>query len=68
MSAWTVGDSLLLRVGLYLLAFWPTVGYYVYADSKRRGLSRPRLRAAALGFLGVAGLLVHLNLRGREQT
>ena len=62
MSLLTAYGGLLIRVGLYLLVFWPTVGYYVYSDSKRRDLSNPGLRGLALGFLGLAGLLVHLSL------
>lgn len=57
--------GVLLRVGLYLLVFWPTVGYYVYADSKKRGFANPRLRGLVLGFLGLLGALVHLGLRER---
>lgn len=57
-------DGALLRIGLYLLVFWPTVGYYVYTDSARRGLDRPRLRAVVLGFLGIVGVVIHLVLVG----
>lgn len=63
MSALTPVDGLLIRVALYLAVFWPTVGYYVYVDSSRRELSRPRARAVALGALGVVGVLVHLGTR-----
>jgi hypothetical protein len=62
MSLLTAYDGLLIRVGLYLLVFWPTVGYYVYSDSEKREFSNPQLRGVALGFLGILGLLVHLYL------
>jgi hypothetical protein len=60
MSLLTAYNGLLVRVGLYLLVFWPTVGYYVYTDANRRGLARPRSRGVVLGFLGILGLLIHL--------
>lgn len=56
-------EGIVVRVGLYLLVFWPTVGYYVYADATRRDLSVPWLRAVVLGVLGVPGLFVHLATR-----
>jgi hypothetical protein len=59
----TAYNGALVRMGLYLLIFWPTVGYYVYQDSKQRDYSSPRLRAVALGALGILGLLIHLGLR-----
>lgn len=65
MSLVTAYDGLLVRVGLYLLVFWPPVGYYVYSDSKKRGVSSPRLRGVVLGFLGLPGLLLHLSLTDR---
>ncbi|MFB6095936.1 MAG: hypothetical protein ABEJ74_00935 [Haloferacaceae archaeon] len=60
MSLLTAYNGLLVRVGLYLLVFWPTVGYYVYADSAKREFSNPQLRGVVFGFLGILGLLVHL--------
>ena len=63
MSLLTAYDGILVRVGLYLLVFWPTVGYYVYTDSVRRDLSHPRARGVAMGFLGILGLLFHLVTR-----
>jgi hypothetical protein len=51
-----------MRMGLYLLIFWPTVGYYVYSDSEKKELSNPRLRGLVLGFLRILGLLIHLGL------
>lgn len=59
----TAYNGVLVRIGLYLLIFGPTVGYYVYQDSKKQGYSSPRLRAVALGVLGIPGLLIHLGLR-----
>jgi hypothetical protein len=62
MSLLTAYDGLLVRVGLYLLVFWPIVGYYVYSDSEKRGFSNPQLRGVVLGLLGVLGLLIHLYI------
>ena len=62
MSVLTAYGGLLIRVGLCLLVFWPTVGYYVYSDSKKQDLSNPQLRGLLLGFLRLAGLLVRLSL------
>lgn len=62
MSLLTAYNGVLVRVGLYLLIFWPTVGYYVYNDSQNRGLSNPHLRGVALGFLGILGLVIHLSV------
>ena len=53
-------NGALIRYGLYLLIFWPTVGYHVCMDSKDQGLSNPRIRGLVLGFLGIPGLLLHL--------
>ncbi len=65
MSLITAYNGLLVRVGLYLLVFWPTVGYYVYSDSEKRGFSSPRFRGVIFGFLGILGLLIHLYIRTR---
>lgn len=62
MSLLTAYTGVLIRVGLYLLVFWPTVGYYVYSDSKKRGFSNPQLRGVVLGFGGILGLLVYLSI------
>ena len=62
MSLLTAYSGLLIRMGLYLLIFWPTVGSYVYSDSEKKELSNPRLRGLVLGFLGILGLLIHLGL------
>ena len=59
-------NRLLVRVGLYLLVFWPIVGYYVYSDSEKRGFATPRLRGVLLGFLGILGLLIHLYIVQRQ--
>lgn len=56
----TAYDGLLVRAGLYLLVFWPTVGYYVYDRSRKRGLSRPKARGVVYGFFGVLGLVVFM--------
>ena len=53
-------NGVLIRYGLYLLIFWPSVGYYVYVNSKKQGLSNPLGRCLVLGFLGIPGLLIHL--------
>jgi len=37
MDLLTAYNGALLRIGLYLLIFWPTVGYYVYQDTKSEG-------------------------------
>jgi hypothetical protein len=66
MSLLTAYSGLLIRMGLYLLIFWPTVGYYVYSDSEKKELSNPRLRGLVLGFLGILGLLIHLSLVQRQ--
>lgn len=62
MSLLTAYNGLLVRVGLYLLIFWPTVGYYVYSDSEKREFSNSQLRGVVLGFLGILGSLVHLYI------
>ncbi len=66
MSLLTAYNGLLIRVGLYLLVFWPTVGYYVYSDSKKREFSNPQLRGVVLGFLGILGLFIHLYIVQRQ--
>jgi len=61
-------NGVLIRVGLYLLIFWPTVGYYVYEDSKKRGFSSPKIRGIAYGFLGALGLFIYLSQKARANT
>jgi hypothetical protein len=56
----TAYNGLLVRAGLYLAVFGPTVGYYVYQDSKIRDLSRPRLRGFVYGVFGILGLVVYM--------
>lgn len=62
----TAYNGLLVRVGLYLLVFWPTVGYYVYRDATKRDLSSPKLRGVAYGLLGALGLLIYLSQKARR--
>ena len=66
MSLLTAYNGLLIRLGLYLLIFWPTVGYYVYSDSEKRGLKNPQLRGIVLGFLGIVGLVIHPGIIQRQ--
>lgn len=56
----TAYNGVLVRVGLYLLIFWPTVGYYIYRDSRKRGLSSAKIREVGYGFLGILGLFIYL--------
>jgi hypothetical protein len=62
MSLLAAYNGLLVRMALYLLVFWPTVGYYVFSDADKHELSNPKLRGFVLGFLGIPGLLIHLYL------
>lgn len=64
----TASNGILVRVGLYLLLFWPTVGYYVYRDATRRDLSSPKIRGAAYGVLGILGLLIYLTQKSKIGT
>lgn len=64
----TAYNGLLVRVGLYLLIFWPTVGYYVYRDTTKRDLSSPKLRGVTYGFLGILGLLIYMSQKARGET
>ena len=66
MDLLTAYNGLLIRVGLYLLIFWPTIGYYVYSDAEKRELRHPELRGIVLGFLGILGLLIHLGMVQRQ--
>ncbi|WP_049970117.1 hypothetical protein [Haladaptatus cibarius] len=59
----TAGNGAVVRIALYLLVFWPTVGYYVYWDSVRREQNRPIARGIAVGFLGLAGLMLYVFRR-----
>ena len=65
MDVFTVYNGLFLRIGLYLLIFWPTVGYHVYQDAKKRGRSSPRLRGVVYGFLGLLGLVIYIATKKR---
>lgn len=57
-----------VRVGLYLVILWPTVGYYVYRDSMKRNLSSPKLRGVAYGAFGILGLVMYLSRKARTET
>jgi hypothetical protein len=63
----TAYNGALLRVGLYLLIFWPTVGYYVYQDCKRRDRSSPRIRGIVYGFFGLLGLVAYISRKSRSK-
>jgi len=60
MEPFSAYNGVLIRYGLYLLIFWPSVGYYIYVKSKEQDLSNPQIRGFVLGFLGILGLLIHL--------
>lgn len=64
----TAYNGLLVRVGLYLLIFWPTVGYYVYRDATKRDLSSPKVRGIAYGFLGILGLFIYMAQKARTEA
>jgi hypothetical protein len=68
MDILTAYNGALLRIGLYLLIFWPTVGYYVYQDNKKRERSSPHLRGAVYGFFGMLGLVVYISRRAGDDT
>lgn len=63
MDPLTWGNGLLVRVGLYLLVFWPTVGYYIYTDLQKRGVNQPILKGIGYGVLGALGLFIYLAKR-----
>lgn len=65
MDILTAYNGALLRMGLYLLIFWPTVGYYVYQDSKKRGHSSPHIRGFVYGFFGLLGLIAYISRKSR---
>ena len=66
MDILTAYNGALLRMGLYLLIFWPTVGYYVYQDSKKRNCSSPHIRGFAYGFFGLLGLIAYISHKSRS--
>lgn len=68
MDILTAYNGLLLRMGLYLLIFWPTVGYYVYQDSNKRGCSSPFIRGLTYGFFGILGLFVYFARKSRSNA
>jgi hypothetical protein len=67
MDILTAYNGALLRIGLYLLIFWPTVGYYVYRDSKRLDYSSPHIRGFVYGFFGLLGLIVYISRRSGSE-
>jgi len=64
----TAYNGLLVRVGLYLLIFWPTVGYYIYRDTTKRNLSSPKIRGSAYGILGIIGLVIYISQKERAEA
>jgi hypothetical protein len=62
------GNGALVRLGLYVLLFWPTVGFYVYRDAKRRAVSRPLGRGVGFGFFGIAGLLAYEVRKATDES
>jgi hypothetical protein len=67
MDWFTAYNGVLVRVGLYLLVFWPTVGYYIYRDATRRNLSSPTVRGIVYGVLGILGLAIYLGRKARNE-
>ena len=67
MDLLTAYNGALLRIGLYLLIFWPTVGYYVYQDSKKRNCTSPHVRGFVYGFLGVLGLIAYISRKSSSE-
>lgn len=67
MDILTAYNGLLFRMGLYLLIFWPTVGYYVYQDSKKLDRSSPSIRGFAYGFFGLLGLFLYFVNKNRSK-
>ncbi len=63
----TAYNGVPIRVALYLLIFWPTVGYYIYSDATKRSLSLPKARGVAYGALGLVGLVIYLSQRARSE-
>lgn len=68
MEVLTAYSDLLVRVGLYLVIFWPTVGYYIYRDATNREISSPAIRGLAYGFFGILGLFVYLYQKTQSET
>jgi len=64
----TAYNGLLVRVGLYLLIFWPTIGYYIYRDATKRNLSSPKIRGIAYGILGIIGLVIYVSQKERAEA
>ena len=68
MDILSASNGALLGMALYLLIFWPTVGNYVYQDSKKRNLSSPYVRGFVSGFFGVLGAIAHFLPRGKSES
>ena len=68
MDLLTWGNGLIVHLGLYLLIFWPTVGYYVYTGLQKRDAKNSVLKGLGYGFLGVLGLFVYLARRERAKA
>ena len=68
MDIFTAYNGALLRMGLYLLIFWPTVGYYVYQDCKKRSRSSPHIRGFVYGFFGILGLIAYISRKSRSDS
>jgi len=64
----TAYNGLLVRVGLYLLIFWPTIGYYIYRDATKRNLSSPKIRGIAYGISGIIGLVIYVSQKERAEA
>jgi hypothetical protein len=64
----TAYNGILVRVGLYLFIFWPTVGYYIYRDTAKRDLPSAKTRGVAYGVLGALGLVIYLSQKARNET
>lgn len=68
MDLLTVGNGLIVRLGLYLLIFWPTVGYYIFTDLQQRDANRPVLKSIGYGFFGILGLFAYLAKQERAKA
>lgn len=66
VDIFTAYNGVLLRIGLYLLIFWPTVGYYVYRDRNHRNLSLPHIRGFIYGFFGLLGLISYILRKSKS--
>lgn len=55
MNILTAYNGALLRVGFYLLIFWPTVEYYVYQTVKIRAVRHHIFVGWSMGSSGYSG-------------